>query len=93
MDLHHGSRPDSDGPDSGLPTNAAANGNFTIKRTSNNAAVTAVVSYSGATRVATLNPSGTLLANTKYTVTLGSGIKDTAGNLLAPVTWTFTTGA
>ena len=78
---------------SGLPANAAASGNFTIKRTSNNAAFTAVVSYNATTRVATLNPSGTLLANTKYTVTLSSGIKDTAGNLLAPVTWTFTTGA
>ena len=78
---------------SGLPTNAAASGNFTIKRTSNNAAFTAVVSYNATTKVATLNPSGTLLANTKYTVTLSSGIKDTAGNLLAPVTWTFTTGA
>ena len=44
------------------------------------------------TRVATLNPSGTLLANTQYTVTLTSGIKDIAGNPLAPVTWNFTTG-
>ena len=77
----------------GLPVTAAASGNFTIKRTSTNAAFTAVVSYNGTTRVATLNPSGTLLANTQYTVTLTSGIKDTAGNLLAPVTWTFTTGA
>ncbi|WP_226775367.1 Ig-like domain-containing protein, partial [Arthrobacter sp. ES1] len=71
---------------------ATANGNFTIKRTSNGAAFTATVSYSSLTRVATLNPTGTLLANTQYTVTLSSGIKDTAGNLLTPVTWNFTTG-
>jgi FtsP/CotA-like multicopper oxidase with cupredoxin domain len=76
----------------GLPTNAAASANFTIKRT-NGAAFTSVASYNSTSRVATLNPGGTLLANTQYTVTLSSGIKDTAGNLLAPVTWTFTTGA
>jgi hypothetical protein len=77
----------------GLPTIAAASPNFTIKRTSTNGAFTSVASYNSSTRVATLNPSGTLLANTQYTVTLSSGIKDPAGNLLAPVTWTFTTGA
>ncbi|MDD0858467.1 Ig-like domain-containing protein [Arthrobacter alpinus] len=76
----------------GLPSAAAASGNFTIKRTSTGAAFTSVVSYSGTTRVATLNPTGTLLANTQYTVTLSSGIKDTAGNPLVPVTWSFTTG-
>ncbi|MEC5182542.1 Ig-like domain-containing protein [Arthrobacter sp. CG_A4] len=76
----------------GLPGTAAASANFTIKRTSTGAAVTSVVSYSSLTRVATLNPTGTLRANTQYTVTLSSGIKDTAGNLLTPVTWNFTTG-
>ena len=76
----------------GLPTTATASANFTIKRTSTGAAFTAVVSYSSTTRVATLNPSGTLLARTQYTVTLSSGIKDAAGNLLAPVSWNFTTG-
>jgi hypothetical protein len=76
----------------GLPVTAAASGNFTIRRTSTGAAFTSVASYNSTTRGATLNPSGTLLANTQYTVTLSSGIKDTAGNLLAPVTWTFTTG-
>ncbi|MFM9919945.1 Ig-like domain-containing protein [Lacisediminihabitans sp. H27-G8] len=76
----------------GLPATAAASGNFTITRTSNGVAFPAAVSYSGITRVATLNPTGTLRANTQYTVTLSSGIKDTAGNLLAPVTWNFTTG-
>ena len=76
----------------GLPSTAAANGNFTIKRTSTGAAFASRASYSTLTKVATLNPSGTLLANTQYTVTLSSGIKDTAGNLLTPVTWNFTTG-
>ncbi|SEN82174.1 Multicopper oxidase [Cryobacterium luteum] len=76
----------------GLPSAAAASGNFTIKRTSTGAAFTSRVSYSSTTRVATLNPNGTLLANTRYTVTLNSGIKDTVGNPLVPVIWTFTTG-
>jgi len=76
----------------GLPGTARASANFTIKRTSTGAAVASVVSYSAATRLATLNPTGTLLANTQYTVTLSSGIRDTAGNLLAPVSWNFTTG-
>ncbi|MDJ0339068.1 Ig-like domain-containing protein [Cryobacterium sp. PH31-O1] len=76
----------------GLPRTAAASGNFTIKRTSTGAAFTSTASYSSTTRVATLNPTGTLRANTQYTVTLNSGIKDTAGNLLVPVIWTFTTG-
>lgn len=76
----------------GLPSTPTANANFTIKRTSSSAAFASVASYSSTTKVATLNPTGTLLAYTQYTVTLSSGIKDTAGNLLAPVTWNFTTG-
>ena len=76
----------------GLPAVAAASGNFTITRTSTGVAFPSVASYSAATRVATLDPTGTLLANTQYTVTLSSGIKDLAGNLLAPVSWNFTTG-
>ncbi|WP_154605575.1 Ig-like domain-containing protein [Arthrobacter sp. AQ5-05] len=77
---------------SGLPATAAANGNFTIKRSSNGAVFPSAVSYSSTTKVATLNPSGTLRANTQYTITLSNGIKDAAGNPLAPVTWSFTTG-
>jgi hypothetical protein len=76
----------------GLPSKAAASGNFTITRTSTGAAFTSSASYSSVTKVATLNPSGRLRANTQYTVTLNSTIKDTAGNSLAPVTWNFTTG-
>ena len=77
----------------GIPTTAAAAGTFTIKQTSTGTAFTSVASYNTTTRVATLNPTGTLLANTQYTVTLSSGIKDTAGNALTTTSWTFTTGA
>lgn len=76
----------------GLPTRAAASGNFTIKRTSNGVAFASVASYTSATTLGTLNPTGTLLANTQYTITITSGIKDIAGNPLAPVSWSFTTG-
>ena len=76
----------------GLPNTAAASGNFIIRRASNGATFSSTVTYSSTANVATLNPTGTLLANTRYTVTLRSGIKDLAGNPLAPVTWSFTTG-
>ena len=52
------------------------------------------MSYSASTRVVTLNPSSTLAANTRFTVTLTGGtgaIKDAAGNPLTTVSWTFTT--
>ncbi len=58
--------------------------------------ITAVVSYNATTRVATLNPSATLAANTVYRVSLvggATGIRDTAGNPLANTNWSFTTGA
>ncbi|WP_427007783.1 peroxidase family protein [Pseudarthrobacter sp. H2] len=56
-----------------------------------NALIPAVVSYNPLTRVATLNPNGSLANDTKYTVTL-SGIRDLAGNTMATTTWSFTTG-
>jgi hypothetical protein len=58
--------------------------------------ITAVVSYNATTRVATLNPSATLAAGTKYTARLTGGttaIRDVAGNPLALTSWSFTTGA
>jgi hypothetical protein len=58
--------------------------------------VPASVTY-GADRVATLNPTADLTANTTYTATIRSGpdgVKDLAGNALATDrTWTFTTAA
>jgi hypothetical protein len=74
----------------------AVNGtNFTLRRTSTGVKVGAGVSYNATTRVGTLNPNPTLLANTQYTVTLTGGaaaIRDTANNPLTTVTYTFTTG-
>ena len=54
-------------------------------------AIPAVVSYNATTRVATLNPSVTLLADRTYTATL-SGIRDVAGNLMVASSWSFITG-
>jgi methionine-rich copper-binding protein CopC len=67
----------------------------TLNRVSNGNLIGAVVSYNTTTRVATLNPNATLLANTQYRVTLTGGpaaIRDLAGAPLATTTWTFTTG-
>ena len=66
----------------------------TLKNASTGAVIAAGVSYSASTRVVTLNPSSTLAANTRFTVTLTGGtgaIKDAAGNPLTTVSWTFTT--
>ncbi|SDM55359.1 Ca2+-binding protein, RTX toxin-related [Cryobacterium flavum] len=53
--------------------------------------IPAVVSYNATTRVATLNPTATLLADRSYTATL-SGIQDVAGNTMVASSWTFITG-
>src|SRR3954447_19010382 len=68
-------------------------GTVTLKNTTTGVVQTAVVSYNTTTRVVTLNPSATLAANTKFTVTLTAGLKDAAGNPITATTWTFTTGA
>jgi hypothetical protein len=67
---------------------------FQLRVSSSGALVAARVTYNATTRVATLDPSGSLLRTTRYTATLTSGITDAAGNALssAPVTWSFTTG-
>jgi hypothetical protein len=56
-------------------------------------AVRAAVRYDAATRVATLDPAARLAPDTTYTVSVGSGVRDTAGNRLAATAWRFTTEA
>jgi hypothetical protein len=65
---------------------------FTLKVAPTGPSVAAVVTYNATTKVATLNPSANLAADTKYTASLTSGIKNAAGGSLAPIEWTFTTG-
>jgi hypothetical protein len=54
--------------------------------------VAAAVTYNAATRVATLNPTATLAAGTRYTATLSSGVRDLAGNALGTTSWSVSTG-
>ena len=54
--------------------------------------VTATTGYDAATQTATLTPSAALQPSTTYTASV-SGAADAAGNVMDPVTWTFTTTA
>jgi hypothetical protein len=77
---------------------ASISGSTIELRTPSNALVAASVTYSAATRTATLTPSAALSASTTYTATVRGGatdprVKDAAGNALAAnATWSFTTG-
>jgi methionine-rich copper-binding protein CopC len=69
---------------------------FLLRNATTGVLVTAPVTYNSTTRVATLNPSATLAANTRYTATVtGSttAIRDGGGNPVATTSWSFTTGA
>jgi methionine-rich copper-binding protein CopC len=54
--------------------------------------ISASVSYDSSSRTLTLMPTAALAASTSYTALL-SGAKDLAGNLMAPVSWSFTTAS
>jgi hypothetical protein len=69
-----------------------ANGTFALRNAATGALVSYAVSYNASTRTATLNPNVTLAANTRYTASMSSSIKDAAGNTLAGGSWSFTTG-
>ena len=67
---------------------------FTLRNAAG-AAVAGTVTYNVLTRVATLNPTANLAADTRYTATLTGGataIRDAANNALATTSWSFTTG-
>jgi hypothetical protein len=53
--------------------------------------ISATVSYNDSTKKVTLKPGSNLEARTKYTVNMSGGVKDLAGNALAPYSWSFTT--
>lgn len=54
--------------------------------------VPASVAYDAGTQTATLTPSAALAYSTTYTATL-TGARDAAGNVMAPLTWSFATAA
>ena len=66
-------------------------GTFALRKAGTTAVIPAVVSYNATTRVATLNPSVTLAANTTYTAVVSTNIRDLAGNSLLNTSWSFTT--
>ncbi len=70
------------------------NANFTLACPTGTA-VTGTVGYAVNGNVATFTPTGgNLSANTTCTATIGTGVKDVAGNALASAfSWSFTTGA
>jgi hypothetical protein len=67
--------------------------NVTVTDVDTSAVVTGTVTYVGTTM--TFTPTTLpLAASTNFSVTIGTGVKDLAGNSLAsPFTWTFKTGA
>ena len=65
-------------------------GTVSMTLTGPSGAVAGSTTYDAGSQTATFSPSGTLASSTQYTVTV-SGAKDTAGNTMAPVSWSFTT--
>lgn len=64
-----------------------------LRKTSTGSKFGGVVTYDPARQTATLDPNVTLPSSTEFNVTLTNGIRDAAGNALAPTTWSFTTGS
>ena len=61
-------------------------------RNSSNVLQAALVTYDAASATATLNPNSDLAGSQTFTATV-SGVRDLAGNLMAPAAWSFTTAA
>ncbi|MEU4562397.1 DUF4082 domain-containing protein [Actinoplanes sp. NPDC023936] len=79
----------------GVPTTSAVSAVFNepvqgSTVTMSLAGTTGATSYNASTRTVTFTPSAALAAATSYTATI-SGAKDTAGNTMAPFSWSFTT--
>ena len=82
------------------PIDAATVSGATVElRNGSGTLIAATVTYSSATRTATLQPTALLTVSTTYTATIRGGaidpaVKDVAGNRLAAnVAWSFTTAA
>ncbi|MEV6302489.1 DUF4082 domain-containing protein [Actinoplanes sp. NPDC051861] len=64
----------------------------TISLTGPSGAVAGGLTYDAGTMTASFAPSAALATSTAYTATV-SGARDSSGNVMAPVTWSFTTAA
>ena len=69
------------------------NVNTFVLRNSSNVVVPANITYTAATRTATLTPNSPLAASATYTANLTTSVKDLSGNALANLTWSFSTAA
>ena len=70
----------------------SAEGAFSLKRTSDGAAVSGSFGWYGNALI--FKPNAALAAGTQYTAAVSGAAKDLEGNTLAnPVTWRYTTGA
>ncbi len=65
--------------------------NVKVFAAGSNRASKALVRYSPRTKTITIDPRSPLQSGTRYSVELGRGIKDLAGNRLKPTLWRFTT--
>jgi uncharacterized protein YkwD len=63
-----------------------------LQLTQSGSPVTGTVSYDATSDSLTLTLDSALLANTRYSVTLGTNLQDPAGNPVANESWDFTTG-
>ncbi len=63
-----------------------------VLKDSNGNVVSSTVTYSSATQSATLTPGAVLSTGSSYTVT-ASGATDLSGNVMSPVSWSFSTAA
>ena len=92
----------SPAPDAiGVPTSAKVTAAFSEAVTASSIAMTltgpggavpGTVAYDSTATTATFTPSSALSSSTSYTAT-ASGARDAAGNVMSPVTWSFTTAA
>jgi hypothetical protein len=85
----------------GVPTSSAVSATFSepvtastivMSLTGPSGSVPGTVAYNAATTTVTFTPTAALATSTAYTAAL-TGARDTAGNVMAPATWSFTTAA
>jgi len=79
-------------PNGALDFNTVTTGTVVLFRTSDHAAIPAVVNTTGGDDAIILQPSELLDANTNYTFQITSGVHDNTGAAVVPFTETFTTG-
>ncbi|MDB5304620.1 MAG: hypothetical protein JWM97_2169 [Phycisphaerales bacterium] len=79
-------------PNAPLDKTTITTANVTLTNNADSSMVPAVVNTTGAFDAIILTPSSVLAANTSYTFTITSGVKDKTGVSMVPFSSTFTTG-